>query len=227
MPAQGKAGLSFEYQQRFVLVLLAITVEERQLLVAVRGIIGGIDVEHDPLRPPPRLEEQFHQIAIRLLDPFQVGLALLEKNVALFRRLFRFAAGVSVLKTVQGRAAGQRAIVPRRHVAERLKQRIVTQLLSVVAVEVAAQNLVHALRENLLGAVRDELLSPRVRQPPRCFPQHAQLPIQTPHRQQTRIADHRSPGKINRDRLLSQVPKRKLLLETPCFKHVGLLHASK
>jgi hypothetical protein len=58
MPAQGKAGLSFEDQQGLVLVLLAIAVEEPQLLIAMRRVVGGVKIQHDPLgRLPPRANE--------------------------------------------------------------------------------------------------------------------------------------------------------------------------
>jgi hypothetical protein len=52
-------------------------------------------------------------------------------------------------------------------------------------------------RNNPLGAVRDEQLGARIGQTPGCFGQHSQFPIQLPHRQQPRIADHRAAMFVN------------------------------
>jgi hypothetical protein len=156
-----------------------------------------------------------------------MGRPALEEDIPFFERLLGLAAGVRVLETVQGRAAGQRIVFLRRHVAHRLKEGIVPQLLSVVAIKVAAQNLVYPLGQNPLAAVGDKELVPRIGQPSGRFGQHAQLPIQPPHRQQPRVADHRPTRKIDRDPLPSHLPKRKLLPGTLCRNHLGLLRASK
>ena len=49
---KGETGVAVEGEQREVLVLLEVTVEPRQNLLAVRRVVGGVQVDGDHRRRP-------------------------------------------------------------------------------------------------------------------------------------------------------------------------------
>jgi len=63
-----------------------------------------------------------------------------------------------MLKTGQCRPTGERLFITGRDIGQRLKQRIATEIIRVVEVEVASQNLVDALHQDLPAIVCNKLL---------------------------------------------------------------------
>src|SRR3989442_6118105 len=55
------AGVAVEDQQRMVHVLVVGPVEDAQLLVAIGGVVGGVDIEQDLAAPPDLLATDLHK----------------------------------------------------------------------------------------------------------------------------------------------------------------------
>ena len=72
------------------------------------------------------------------------------------------AAGVGVLEAGQGRGAGQRLLGIRGDIGQDLEQGVLTEVVRVVEVRVARQNLVNLLDEEGLGGMVGELGGARV-----------------------------------------------------------------
>jgi hypothetical protein len=121
-------------------------VEEAAFLVAVQGIVSGIEIEDDRLRRClVRLEKEIDEQALdrRRGVPDLVVAARSRRRV---------------LQPVQGAFAGQRGAVfaPGRELAgERCKHRVVAQLIVVDKVLVAERDAEHALRDHGGHAVLD------------------------------------------------------------------------
>ena len=85
--------------QRQVAVALVVAVEEAAELVAVDRVVGGVEVEHDPLgRPGVGLEEEGHE------EAFDVAGAAGDLLVA----AVRVGADGGQFEAVEGALAGQR-----------------------------------------------------------------------------------------------------------------------
>jgi hypothetical protein len=107
-----------------------------------------------------------------------------------------------------------------------LEQRIVPQLLSVVAIGLTGQDLIDFLGEQSFACVGDEFLRPQIGQSLGKGAQDTQLFVEQAQGQQSSIGDDAATGKIDGYLLRPQVPEGKLLrtvcrhdLEPPrCYK---------
>ena len=135
--------------ERQVAVGVVVAVEEAALLVAMQGIVGGIQVEHDRLRRAlMRLQEQRHE---QRLDRLGVVPDLV---------IAADAAAQGLLEPVQRRLAGERRAVlaARLELADqRRHHRIMAQKIMIVEVLVAERQAEHALADQRHQAVLDQL----------------------------------------------------------------------
>jgi hypothetical protein len=144
---QGEAGGAVADQQRQVLVLLVVAVIAAQGLAPVRGVVGGVQVQDDlGRRRGPGANEQVHQIVVEDLEPLRLGGAALQQDFGL-AGFDGLSAGVGVREACQGRAAGQRRFAVGRQVGQDLKEGVVAQVLGVVAIRVAGEDLIDLLGE--------------------------------------------------------------------------------
>jgi hypothetical protein len=120
------AALAIEDDHRMKHVLVVVAVEDGQLLLAVRRVVGAVDVEHDERR------RRVERVDVRLLE--------------LSAQPVQLASGDGVFQARQGWLGRQR-LVP--SAARLLKHRIVAQPVSVVAVFVAERDLVDTLAKLL------------------------------------------------------------------------------
>src|SRR5207245_2612181 len=118
---------------------------------------------------------------------------------------------VSMVKTVQGRAAGQLVFAVGRDIHQGLEQRIVPQRLGVIAIGITSEDLVDSLGENGLARMGHERLRPRIRQSCGNGTDDSQFLVEPAQGQKTRIADHAATLKIHGYLLCAQVPEGKLL----------------
>ena len=212
---QREAALAVEDEEREVLVLLVEAVVEAQDLLAVRGVVAGVEVEHDVRRRrPPRADEQLGEVVVEDLHPPRPGGLDLAQHRPVLGGQFRLPAREGVVEAVEGRAAGQRLPLARRHPHQGLEQRVVAQGLGVVAVGIAGQDLIDVLGEQGLARVGHELLGPGVGQAPGDLAQHAQFPVEQPQGQQPGVADDPTPLEIRGDLLRAEVPEGKLVATT-------------
>ena len=114
-----------EHQQRVVHVGVVEAVEERELLLAVRGVVRAIDVEHH------HLGGRGERVEVVLLQHAQ--------------QLAHAAPVHSVLQAAERGLRGQGRAAVRHQVARHLEARVMTQGVRVVAVFVAQGHLVDAL----------------------------------------------------------------------------------
>ena len=86
--SQREPALAVERQQREVLLLVEITVPERQLLLTVSRIVGRVQINNDPRRfRAARFDERFNQKLIDGPDPLALrGLAFLFDRPFLHRQ---------------------------------------------------------------------------------------------------------------------------------------------
>jgi hypothetical protein len=115
-------------------------VEEGQLLIAMGGIVGGVEINGDvfhPSRAEPAAMPLDHRLGQRLAHPVKV-------------------TGIDrVLEARERGLRGERFTLDRLPVAEQLVHRIVGEARGVVAVGVAAGDGEHPLTEEVLNPVAD------------------------------------------------------------------------
>ena len=135
-----------EHVQRQIAVAVIVAVEEAALLVAVQRIIGGVEIEDDPLgRRLVRLEEQRDEQGLDG-SPIMPDLMITR------------GAGWRMLEPVQRAFAGQRGagLAPGGELAGKGRQdRIVPQLIVIDQVFVAERDAEHPLRHHGLDRVLD------------------------------------------------------------------------
>ena len=135
------ARLAVENQQRVKHVLVVEAVEERELLLSVRRVVGGVDVEHDERRVRrQRLNVLILEHLPEPSDSFATHCVLQPRQ----RRLRR--------QSIRSTAVG----------ADHLQERIVAHDVGVVAVLVAECDLVDALTKLLRARVHDQQRIPLV-----------------------------------------------------------------
>jgi hypothetical protein len=161
-------------------------------------VVTGIDVEDD-LRwcGAARADEQLGQVVVEELDAAGLGGADFQQHRTFLPGQFGLAAGVGVLEAGQGGRAGQGVVGVGGDVGQDLEERVVAQVLGVVAVGVTGQDLVDGLGEEGLGGVRDVPGGAGVRQAPGQLRDDAQGLLQRPHGEQAGIADEATASKAD------------------------------
>jgi len=135
----------------------------------------------------PRADKHVDEKVVQRGDAFGLSPPDFEDHIAFFDRLLRFPPREGMLKTVDGRTAGQRPVLLAWiDSGNRLEQRIAGQQLSVVAVRIAGENLINLLRENSLSRMHDKLLGAWVGQPACRFGENPQLLVEFPNSAATR-----------------------------------------
>ena len=128
-----------ERQQRQVAPRVVVPIEERELLRAMRRVIGGIEVDRDA----PRAAVQPALMPVD--DPVRERVA----------HLIQLGPTHGVLEARDRRLRGQRGAVDRIAVEQQLLDRIVRQPVAVVGIRVAARDAEDALRHELVHGVGD------------------------------------------------------------------------
>ncbi len=135
-------------QQRQIAPRVVVPIEERELLGAMRGVIGGIEIDRDA----PRAAVQPALVPIH--DPHREGVP----------HLIQLGAPHPVFKPRDGRLRGQRDPVDGIAVDQQFLNRIVGQPVRVVAIGIPARDPEDALRHQVVHRVRDFRRHPTVGQ---------------------------------------------------------------
>jgi len=147
MGGQQTAGVALEDQQGMINRLAVGAVVEAELLLPVRGIRRGIQVEHD-------LAACAHLLGTELDEPLQ------QQAVP----AHPVAAGEGVFPAAERGLGGQR--LAHRAVRDELEGGVVTQTVGVVGVFVAGHDLIEPLPQQARQRVIHLLRAPRVGQGP-------------------------------------------------------------
>src|SRR5271155_4929716 len=130
-------------------MLLVVAVVKGQHLLAMRRIVGGIDVEDDASGPSAACaDEQLGEVVVENLQALVLSRRYFQKDGPLFQRQIGFAAREGLSEARQSGAAGQGlGVFIGRQIEQGVKERIIAKRLSVVAIGVASQDLVDLLSE--------------------------------------------------------------------------------
>ena len=189
-------------------VLAVVAVVARQRLPTVDRIVGGIDVE-DECRGRRRAgaDKQIDQVVVDEPSAAGFGRALdSEQDGRSSRGQLRLAAGVGVLEACQGRAGGQGPLGVGGDVGQDLEEGVVAQVVGVVGVGVAGEELVDLLGEQGLHGVVDELGGARVGQACGEIGEDAEGPFEGADGQQSGVGDEASALKIDVELLRAEIP---------------------
>src|SRR6185312_3066 len=149
--------------QRQITVAVVVAVEEPLRLVAVKRYVGGVQIEHDPLRLR-NLRLDIH-VGQQPVD----GLGRVADLVIA-------SAASAQFQTVQRALAGQRlAQVPLA--AQYTEYRIRAQLLVIVEVFITQRQTVYALRQHLLKPMLDAIRHAAIAEAGRYTPHKADLTV--------------------------------------------------
>src|SRR5512146_1331147 len=143
--AQGKqtSGVALEDQHGVIHVLVVGAVEKAELLLAVSGIVGGVDIQQD-------LPALAHLRATDAEEDFQQGVV----------QPHQIAGGRSILPAAQRGLRAER--VAQLLIGDDLQQRIMAQAVGVVGVFVAGDDLVNALAQQQQRVMFDALFVSRI-----------------------------------------------------------------
>jgi len=131
--------------------------------VAVDRIVTGIRVQGDfGRRRAPRADEQLDQVVVEDEEALVAGGLDFQQDRPVLGREFGLTAGVGVLEASQGRRAGQRLLGVGGDVGQDLEQGVLAEVLGVIKIRVAGQDLVDRLGEEGFGGMVDELGRARV-----------------------------------------------------------------
>jgi hypothetical protein len=192
-------------------VLAVVTVVAGQRLVAVRRVVGGIQVAgHMGGRLPPRAHEPINEEVVEDAQAARLRGVHVAEGRAVFGRQFVLAAGIGVLEARQGRAAGQRVIGIGAEVGEGLEHGIAARVVGVVSIGIASEELVDVLGEQFLGRVSDKGLVARIGQALRQISEKAEAFLEGAQRQQSRIVDELTAVESDCDLLPVDGPKVKV-----------------
>jgi hypothetical protein len=214
---QGEAGVALEGQQRQVLVLAVIAVVGRQRLPAVRGVVGGVDVE-DELSGwrGAGADEQINEEVVASAQALDLGAALLQKRGALFARQLRVFARVGVEETVERRGGGQRPVGVGHQPQQDLEESVGAGVLGVVAVGVSGQELIDELNEQGLQRVLNVARRARVGQAGGQVGENAEGNVELSHGEQSGVLDKTACGEVNNERLRADRPGHRVAFVALC-----------
>jgi hypothetical protein len=176
--------MPLEDQHGMVHVLPVGAIEETELLLAVGGIVGGVEIEQDLAA----LADLVATEANELLAP-----KLAQAN--------QIASTSRIFPTTEGRLRTQS--IAQFLIGDDLQQRIVTQTISVIGILVAGDNLIEALPQQGPGVMPHPTLLSAI--PEESGPIVAQLMtlVEGPQWQQTGVASDLATGEISTDGLMT------------------------
>jgi hypothetical protein len=158
-------------------VLVVPAMKERQLLRAVRRVIGAVEIEHE--------------IRGVLIGPIGVGAEPVDSGA---REALNRGPLDRVLQPRERRLRPQgRAAIPGDH----LERRILTEPVGVVDVFVACGDLIQPLADERVQLVRDVAPVARVGEAAHHIRTEAELPVERSHEQQAGIRRERAPREID------------------------------
>jgi hypothetical protein len=171
-------------------------------LLAVDGIVGGIQVEDD-LRGGlgPGADEQIDQEVVTDAQALDLGAALLEQGGALFARQLGIAARVAVQEAVERRGRGQGPVGVGGQALEELEEGIVAGVVGVVAIGIASEELVDELNEQRLQGVVDVQGRTGIGQTARQVRDDTKGHVELTDDEQAGVFDQAASGKVNDERL--------------------------
>ena len=188
---QQTAGVALEDQHGMIHVLAVGAVEEAELLLAVSGIVGGIDVEQNLAA----LTDLVAAEPDELLTPDVV-------------EAHQIAGGGRVLPTAEGGLGAER--VSQFLIGDDLQERIVAQAVGVVGIFIASDDLVEALPQKRQGIMMNAVVLPRIAEQLGPVASQMMTLIESSQGQKTGVAGDLAAGKIGADGLMTMEGEREL-----------------
>ncbi|SRR6266566_1354782 len=193
---QQASGVALEDQQGVIHVLVVGAVEKAELLLAMGGIIGGIDIQQD-------LTALADLLAAQTQELFQQSV-IQEHQIAGGRRIFPAAeGGLGAERLAQGL------------IGDDLQQRVVAQAVGIVGIFVSGNDLIEALPQQCQRVVLEAMALTRIAEELGQITGQVMALIEGAQRQKTGVAGDLSAGKISLNGLLS-VEGEKQLWYTVC-----------
>ncbi len=181
---QQASGVALEDQHGVIHVLAVSAVEEAELLLAVGGIVGGIEIEQD-------------LAALADLVAAEADELLAQQVV----RAHQIAGGRRVLPAAERGLGAER--VAQFLIGDDLQQGIVAQTIGVVGVFVSGDDLIDALPQQRQRIVAHAVVLTRIAEAFGPVAGQMMALIEGAQRQQTGIAGDLAAGKIGADGLMT------------------------
>ena len=159
-------------------------IEKTELLLAVRGIVGGIDIEQDRA-------VLAHLVAAETDE-------LLDQSVI---EVHQVAGARRVLPAAERGLRAQS--LAQFLIGDDLQQRIMTQTIGIVGIFVAGDDLVDALSQQFERVVTDALVLPRITEQRGQIAGQMMALVEGAQRQQAGVAGDLPAGKIGADGLMT------------------------
>jgi hypothetical protein len=192
-------------------MLLVVSVIGAEGLVAMHRIVAGIDVQDDLRRHGAAgADKEIDQVVVEDLDAAGLGGADLQQHGPLLHGQLGLAAREGILEARQGRRAGQGIVGVGGNVGQNLKERVGAQLLGIIEVRVAGQDLIDGLREQRLGRVFDQPGRARVGESLGQVGDDAQRFLQGADGEETGIGDDAATVESSVQLLRADVPEGKV-----------------
>ena len=176
--------MAFEDQHGMIHVLTVGAVEEAELLLAVSGIVGGVEIKQ-------------HLAALANLVATETDELLAQQVV----RVHQIAGGRRVLPAAERGLRTQR--VAQFLIGDDLQQRIVAQTIGVVGVFIPGHDLIEALSQQGQRIMAQAVVLPRIAEWRGPVAGQMMALIEGAQRQQAGIAGDLAPGKISADGLMT------------------------
>ena len=176
--------MALEDQHGVIHVLAVATVEEAELLLAVGGIVGGIDVEQNLATLADLVTAEADEL---LAQPVVV--------------VHQIAGGRRVLPATEGGLGAER--VAQFLIGDNLQHGIVAQTVGVVGIFVAGDNLINALPQQHQRIMMQAVVLPRIAEASGPVTSQMMALIKGSQRQQTGVAGNLATGKIGANRLMT------------------------
>lgn len=162
---QGKTRRAVEGVEREILMLVIVAVKATQDLLAMRWIIGRIQVDDDERWCLPTCaDKQFRQVSIEDFQALAEGSIDFAEDVTVLDGQFGLATCEGLLEACHGGATGEWPVRVGGNVGKGLEKGIVTEALGIVTIGVVSQDLIDLLGQQGLAGVDDELLRSRIGQ---------------------------------------------------------------
>ena len=181
---QQAAAVALEDEHGVIHMLVVSAVEEAELLLAVGGVVGGIEVEQN-------LTALAHLVAAETDE-------LLDQSVI---EVHQVAGARRVLPATEGGLRAQR--VAESLIGDDLQHRIVAQTIGIVSVFVAGHDLVDALSKQFERIVADALVCPRIAEQCSQIAGQMMALVEGAQRQQAGVAGDLPAAKIGANELMT------------------------
>jgi len=181
---QQASTVAFEDQHGVIHVLAVGAVEKTELLLAVGGVVGGIEIEQN-------LPALAHLVAAETDE-------LLDQSVV---EVDQVAGARRVLPAAEGGLRAQR--VAEFLIGDDLQHRIVAQAVGIVRVFVAGHDLVDALSQQFERVVTDAVIFPRIAEQRGQIAGQMMALVEGAQGQQAGVAGDLAPGKIGANGLMT------------------------